>query len=254
MLARDRQEEVVRLVTQRGSMTTQEIMEALDASESTVRRDLAQLDAKRRLVRVHGGATAPKEGEGLVLHDAPVAQKRTLNAEAKRAIAASAAALIGPDDFVYIDAGTSTMQLVEAIQETGATYFTNSIPHAQLLLAKGCRTYLPGGLVKPVTEALVGEDTIASLLRLHFTIGFWGTNGITRETGLTTPEISEAKVKEVSMGHTTNRFVLADASKFGKVSLVTFAPYDGATIITDHLPADGSLADAENIVEVRRES
>lgn len=250
MLARDRQDAIVRLVSEQGSMTTLQIMEALDASESTVRRDLAQLDAQHRLVRVHGGATAAREGGGLVLHDDSVAQKRTMNAKAKQAIAQRAAGLIGPDDFVYVDAGTSTMLLVEAIQETSATFFTNSIPHAQLLLARGCKTYLPGGLVKPVTEALVGEDTVAFLSRLHFTIGFWGTNGIDAQAGFTTPEISEAKVKEVSMAHTVNRFVLADASKFNRVSLVTFAPLDGATIVTDHLPADGSFADADNIVEV----
>ena len=154
MLARDRQDTIVRLVVQNGSMTTPELMEALDASESTIRRDLAQLDMQRRVVRVHGGATAPKDDPNLVLHDYTMEQKRNVNTPAKRAIATSAAALIGPDDFVYIDAGTSTMQLVEAITQTDATYFTNSIPHAQVLLSKGCKTYLPGGLIKPVSSAL----------------------------------------------------------------------------------------------------
>ena len=250
MLARDPQDTIVRLVVQNGSMTTPELMEALDASESTIRRDLAQLDMQRRVVRVHGGATAPKDDPNLVLHDYTMEQKRNVNTPAKRAIATSAAALIGPDDFVYIDAGTSTMQLVEAITQTDATYFTNSIPHAQVLLSKGCKTYLPGGLIKPVSSALVSEETIDSILRMHFTLGFWGTNGISRSAGFTTPEIGEAKVKEVSMRNTINRFVLADSSKFGQVSLVTFAPFDFATIITDSLPQDGSFKDADNIAEV----
>ncbi len=142
------------------------------------------------------------------------------------------------------------MQLAEAITQTEATYFTNSIPHAQLLLAKGCKTYLPGGMVKPLTEALVGEATIASLENLHFTLGFWGTNGISREAGFTTPEYSEAKVKEVSMVHTLRRYVLADQSKFDQVSLVTFASFEDATILTDQLPSDGSFQDADNVVEV----
>ncbi|WP_130810957.1 DeoR/GlpR family DNA-binding transcription regulator [Olsenella sp. Marseille-P4559] len=250
MLARERQDIIARLVRERGSATMPELMEALDASESTVRRDLAALDEQNQIIRVHGGATAPVPRGRLVLHDASVAQKRDVNAAAKRVIATYAASLIGPDDFVYIDAGTSTMQLVEAIAQMSATYFTNSIPHAQLLLARGCKTYLPGGLVKPVTEALVGEAAIASLQNLHFTIGFWGTNGISLDAGFTTPEFSEAKVKEVSMVHTLRRYVLADQSKFDQVSLVTFASFEDATVLTDKLPEDGGFQDAGNVVEV----
>lgn len=250
MLARERQDIIVRLVHERGSVTTQELMAMLGASESTIRRDLEILDEQRQLVRVRGGATAAVSRARLVLHDASVAQKRDVNTVAKRAIGVRAASLVGPDDFVYIDAGTSTMQLAEAITQTEATYFTNSIPHAQLLLAKGCKTYLPGGMVKPLTEALVGEATIASLENLHFTLGFWGTNGISREAGFTTPEYSEAKVKEVSMVHTLRRYVLADQSKFDQVSLVTFASFEDATILTDRLPQGGSFQDADNVVEV----
>lgn len=250
MLARERQDIIIRLVRERGSVITSELMAMLGASESTVRRDLEVLDKQHQLSRVRGGATATISRARLILHDASVAQKRDVNTVAKRAIGARAAALVGPDDFVYIDAGTSTMQLAEAITQTEATYFTNSIPHAQLLLAKGCKTYLPGGMVKPLTEALVGEATIASLENLHFTLGFWGTNGISREAGFTTPEYSEAKVKEVSMVHTLRRYVLADQSKFDQVSLVTFASFEDATILTDQLPSDGSFQDADNVVEV----
>ena len=250
MLARERQDIIIRLVRERGSVTTSELMAMLGASESTVRRDLEILDKQHQLSRVRGGATATISRARLIVHDASVAQKRDVNTVAKRAIGTRAAALVGPDDFVYIDAGTSTMQLAEAITQTEATYFTNSIPHAQLLLAKGCKTYLPGGMVKPLTEALVGEATIASLENLHFTLGFWGTNGISREAGFTTPEYSEAKVKEVSMVHTLRRYVLADQSKFDQVSLVTFASFEDATILTDQLPSDGSFQDADNVVEV----
>jgi DeoR family fructose operon transcriptional repressor len=250
MLARERQDIIVRLVHERGSVTTQELMAMLGASESTVRRDLEVLDKQHQLSRVRGGATATISRARLILHDASVAQKRDVNTVAKRAIGVRAASLVGPDDFVYIDAGTSTMQLAEAITQTEATYFTNSIPHAQLLLAKGCKTYLPGGMVKPLTEALVGEATIASLENLHFTLGFWGTNGISREAGFTTPEYSEARVKEVSMVHTLRRYVLADQSKFDQVSLVTFASFEDATILTDRLPQGGSFQDADNVVEV----
>lgn len=115
------------------------------------------------------------------------------------------------------------------------------------------KTYLLGGMVKPVTEAVVGEDAIASLERLHFTLGFWGTNGISLSAGFTTPELSEAKVKEVSIAHTQSPYVLADATKFDQVSLITFAAFDQASIITDHLDPGSAYSNAENIVDLEEE-
>jgi DeoR family transcriptional regulator, fructose operon transcriptional repressor len=251
MLATERHDLILRLVAERGSVTTLELMSALDASESTVRRDLDALSSQRKIVRVHGGACAPKRR--LVVQDSPVAQKRTQNLPAKERIAAYAATLIGPDDFVYVDAGSSTMLLVEHLVETGATFVTNSLPHAQALLAKGEKTYLLGGMVKPVTEAVVGPDAIEALGRMHFTVGFWGTNGISPEAGFTTPEISEARVKEASLRQAQSAYVLADSSKFGEVSLVTFARFDQAAVITEHVDPDGSFGNAPNIVNLEEE-
>ncbi len=122
----------------------QRLMAALDASESTVRRDLDALSSQRKIVRVHGGACAPKRR--LVVQDSPVAQKRTQNLSAKERIAAYAATLIGPDDFVYVDAGSSTMLLGGHLVETRARRSLPALPHAQALLAKGEETCLLGGM------------------------------------------------------------------------------------------------------------
>lgn len=251
MLATERQDLICKLVAEQGSVTTPELMAALDASESTVRRDLEALSRARKVVRVHGGACAPKTH--MVIQDSPVAQKRAVNLPAKERIATYAATLVSPGDFVYIDAGSSTMELVEHLAEPQATYVTNSLAHAEALLAKGLSTYLLGGRVKPVTEAVVGEDAVAALERLHFTIGFWGTNGISFEAGFTTPELSEAKVKEVSLLHTQSPYILADATKFDQVSLVTFAPFERASIITDRVDPDSAYSNADNIVDLEEE-
>ena len=200
MLAEERHRKICETVLSRGTVTTVELMELLDASESTVRRDLAELEQRRRLVRVHGGAS--RIGNGYVLRDQALDEKHFLHAGEKQTIASFAASLIKPGDFVYLDAGSTTEALADCIEERDATYLTNSLPIARKLLARGCKTLLPGGTVKPLTEALVGEETIASLTKYHFTIGFWGTNGFSPKTGFTTPELSEAKVKEFSIAQT----------------------------------------------------
>lgn len=252
MIAVERDERIVELVNRSGSVSLAEIVAELGISESTARRALLHLHHQGRLRRVRGGAVKASQAE-FVTADAAFAGRQELNMPEKRAIGAHAATLIGPDDFVFIDAGTTTECLVDAITETRATYLTNSLPHAQKLLAKGCRTLLPGGEIKAVTEALVGAETVNFIRRYHFTIGFWGTNGADLETGFTTPEFSEAAVKQISLEQTVLPYVLCDSSKFSKVSLITFADFDRAQVITDWV-SDRSYVQAGNVTEVGKQS
>jgi DeoR family fructose operon transcriptional repressor len=236
------------MVNERGAVSVPELMEELGASESTVRRDLQKLDRMGRLNKVHGGATRLREK--YVVTDQSFDRRQTLHMKEKQSIAGYAKTLIEPDDFVFIDGGTTTMCLVDAIEETRATYLTNSLPHAQRLLAKGCRTLLPGGEVKPATEVLVGSETVNTIRRYHFTVGFWGTNGAGLESGFTTPEFSEAAVKTISIEQTVRPYVLADPSKFDKISLVTFAEFSAATVVTSKLSEeDRSLRMSGNVIE-----
>ncbi|WP_066833282.1 DeoR/GlpR family DNA-binding transcription regulator [Collinsella ihumii] len=244
MLAEDRLQTIVNLVNEHGSMTANELMERLDASESTVRRDLTRLAQMGRIVKVHGGATAV--ARTVVASDQSVNERHGVNTEAKTAIARRAASLISPDDFVYIDSGSTTERLVDFITETHATYLTNSIANAHALLVKGCRVLVPAGELKQVTEALVGEQTVEALRRYRFTIGFFGTNGATPDEGFTTPETGEAVVKSIALSRTLRPFVLCDSSKFSVVSPVAFADFDDATVITESIPPE--LADAANII------
>ena len=118
-----------------------------------------------------------------------------------------------------------------------ATYATDSVSHALKLASRGFEVIVLGGSLKSATQAVVGPDTNSAIARYHFTLGFWGANGITREDGFTTPDAAEAEVKRLSMRQTLHRFVLADASKADRVSRVTFADFDDATLVTSALPA-----------------
>lgn len=252
MLAEERLSRITNMVNACGVVSVPQLMVELDASESTIRRDLRKLDKLGLLHKVHGGAT--RTGSDYVLVDLPFAGRQSIHMEEKQAITSYAASLIQPTDFVFIDGGTTTECLVEAITQTEATYLTNSIPHAQHLLAKGCHTLVPGGEIKPITQVLVGAETVNAIRRYHFTIGFWGTNGASLEAGFTTPEFSEAAVKQISLEHCVKPYVLCDSSKFSKTSLITFADFDDATVITEHLPkGEGAYRSVGNIVEVEEQ-
>ena len=113
MLAEERFALILEQLNEQRTVTVQQLCEALHTSESTIRRDLTELDRQGRLTKVHGGATLP---DSRFLADEPTMEaKETLAVAEKRSIAAAAAALIAAEDFVFIDAGTTTLELVRAL-------------------------------------------------------------------------------------------------------------------------------------------
>ena len=162
MLAEERFGQILDLLNKQRTATVQELCEALGTSESTIRRDLTELDRLGKLNKVHGGATLP---DSRFQAEEPTMQaKETLAVPQKRAIAAAAAALIHAEDFVFIDAGSTTLELVRALEGEAlqANYVTNGVAHARTLAQKGCRVFLPGGLLRPQTEAIVGAAAVSS--------------------------------------------------------------------------------------------
>ena len=119
MLTEKRQEEIVRLVYERESITVAELKEILHSSESTIRRDIIALDQEGRLTKVFGGAIALRTAQ-IVNKELSMVQKKDLQIAEKQAIARYAASLIERDDCVYLDAGTSTGWMIEYIREAQA--------------------------------------------------------------------------------------------------------------------------------------
>lgn len=230
MLTEERFAKIVKIVNQEGTVTVLELAQAIGISESTIRRDLNQLDKLGRIRKVHGGATAAVlMSDG---HERNMQEKYSRNIEEKRAIAAYAATLVHPNDFVFLDAGSTTEQMAEYLEENTAFYVTNGITLAQKLAARGFKTMLLAGRVKASTDAVIGMEAVSSLARYHFTRGFFGTNGITVAEGFTTPDLEEAANKRAAMEHCRQCYVLADNSKFDTLSNVSFGELSKAKIIT----------------------
>lgn len=230
MLTEERFAKILSILENMGSVTVQQLMAELDASESTIRRDLTALDASGQLTKVHGGAIL----KNTVYHtrDDEVIHRKEQNKDAKEKIARFAAGLITAGDFVYMDAGTTTERMIDYIENRQAVFVTNAITHAKKLADRGCTVYILGGEFKAVTEAIVGEEAVVTLEKYNFTKGFWGTNGVSIQKGFSTPELKEALVKRKSMENCKECYILADESKFNQISSVTFAPFESATVIT----------------------
>ena len=236
MLAEERFSLIMEQLNRKRTVTVQELCEALNTSESTIRRDLTELDRLGKLNKVHGGATLP---DNRFQAEEPTMQaKETLAVPQKRAIAAAAAALIHAEDFVFIDAGSTTLELVRALEGEAlqANYVTNGVAHARTLAQKGCRVFLPGGLLRPQTEAIIGAAALTAIQQYNFTKAFMGANGVALGSGFTTPDPEEAAVKAAALHRAREAWFLVDDTKFAQVYPAVICDLHSGAILTNQCP------------------
>lgn len=231
MLTTDRRAQILEILRQNGSVTVSKLAEKFETSESTVRRDLLALSQLGKINKVHGGATAL--GQEFLHVEEDFNEKSLMNIDEKEEIAKYAASQINDDDFVFIDAGTTTFLMTKYITARKATFVTNGIAHAKELTAKGCKVFVIGGELKSTTEAIIGLVAASNLQKYNFSKAFIGTNGVSEKQGFTTPDTEEAMLKAVAIERSFVTYVLCDHTKFGKVSAVSFAPVAAACIVCD---------------------
>lgn len=249
MLTEERYASILKILEDKRAVAVPELTKLLDASESTVRRDLTALHQSGKLIKVYGGATSIDAGYTTKEED--VAARQDLHKEDKAAIARAAAEMIGKNDFVYLDAGTTTELMIDRLASPGAVFVTNGVYHAARLAERGYKAIILSGRIKASTAAVVGAEAIECLRRYNFTKGFFGTNGIGVKAGFSTPDSGEGLIKGEALSRCKEAYVLADASKFNKISPITFAPIARAAILTTALE-DLRYRDYTNIIEVSK--
>jgi DeoR family transcriptional regulator, fructose operon transcriptional repressor len=237
VLTEERQRIVLSLLRQSGTVKLQELVEHLQASESTIRRDLIQLEELRLLKRVHGGAALPQR-KGL---EPTVLEKQNKQVAEKQRIAKAASSFIENDDCIYLDAGTTTMEMIPYLKDRNVTVLTNGLMHIAKLMEYGIKTLLIGGQIKVSTNAIVGSTAVEFLKNYRFDKCFLGMNGVHSGLGFTTPDPDEAILKKTALQLSEESYVLADSSKLNEATFTRVADLAAATIITDDL--DGCTLD-----------
>ena len=234
MLAEQRMEVILSELAAQRAVSVTHLCQVTGASEATIRRDLNTLARRRRLNKVHGGAVLIEEEFRVAEPDMEV--KRQLFTQEKDRIARHAASLVDGSDVVFLDAGTTVLGMAEHLAGTQALFVTNNIEYAFRLMERGLRTYVLGGPLKPGTMSVAGAETMESLRRYNFTKAFIGVTGIAVAQGFTTPDPEAAAMKALAASRAQSVYVLADSSKFGKVTAALAFPLETARIITDSLP------------------
>ena len=205
-----------------------DLVRLLDTSESTVRRDLDELESERKLHRVHGGAELPHSLQEEFTNQ----QKSIKNIQEKMQVARKAASLISNDDVIFVDAGTTNELLLGYLNQDNLTVVTNSIHHAAKLVDKNIQTIIIGGHVKKSTDASIGAVAYEQIKQLNFDKAFLGINGIDEEF-LTTPDMEEAVIKKTVIENARKSYIVTDSSKIGRVSFAKVDKIENATIITN---------------------
>lgn len=236
MLKSERKQIILERINQQQFVRLEELMEVLNTSESTVRRDLDELETARKLRRVHGGAEAPVH---LQLEES-ILEKSVKNVQEKRTIAEKAVEQIKNGEVIFLDAGTTTGLMIDFLHQDKLTVVTNSIHHAVRLVEKNIKTVIVGGFVKESTDASIGAVALEQIRQLNFEKAFLGMNGIDKNY-LTTPDIEEATIKRTVIENAKDAYILVDSSKIGQFSFVKVAEVESATIICQ--PSDSSLLD-----------
>ncbi|EUJ39881.1 DeoR/GlpR family DNA-binding transcription regulator [Brochothrix campestris] len=234
MLTAERHQRITTLIEQQGIVKLNQLVTLIGASESTIRRDLSELEEQQLLKRIHGGATRFYVAE----KEPAMSEKTTQHVQQKQAIAKAAAALIQADECIYIDAGSTTLAMIPFITAPNVTVVTNGLPHSVALAQQQLTTYTIGGKVKLSTLAAVGAIASETIKNYHFDRAFIGANGFDSAKGYTTPDPDEAQIKRLSSTLANVTYVLADSSKSGRSYFAKICQLSDATLITNQLESD----------------
>lgn len=237
MLARHRQSLILQAVRSDGSARVSDLTQQLGVSDMTIRRDLEVLAREGVIEKVHGGAVLPGSPAS---HDPGFEAKLVLERPEKTAIARTAAGLVRPGTAIALAGGTTTFALAQCLLDVpGLTIVTNSLRVTNLF--SGMRgldgasdsVVLTGGVRTP-SDSLVGPVADLTIRSLHFDVLFLGCTGIDATTGLSTPNLAEAETNRALIRVARRVVVLADHTKWGLVSLASFASLSEVdTLITD---------------------
>lgn len=241
MYAEERQQWIVENARTNGRVDVAAIAETLDVTTETIRRDLKVLERHGVLRRVHGGAIPV---ERLGFEPGLAARDAVLTSEKER-IAKAALAELPDEGSVLLDAGTTTARLADALPlDRELVVVTNGLPIAMSLSARpNVTVLLVGGRVRGRTLAAVDAWALGVLEDTYVDVAFVGTNGLSVERGLTTPDHNEAAVKRAMIASARRTVLLADHSKVGVDHLARFASLEDIDLVVTDTGIDEEYAE-----------
>ncbi|MCP4768142.1 MAG: DeoR/GlpR transcriptional regulator [Gammaproteobacteria bacterium] len=244
MRPRDRQLRIIDLVRTQGKVSVDELVQEFSSSAETIRRDLTMLSANGKIKKIHGGALPLRDfGEGAF------AQRMLQNAEAKRLIADKARQLVSPGDSLFIDTGSTTLVVAEALATIDElTVTTNSTAIARIIGSANetTRIYLLGGAYNEDNRQTCGAMALNQLDGFHGNLAVVTVGAVSADGGVMDYNFDEAAIASAMIARSERVVILADASKFDRVAPFVVASFEQIDVLVSDRKPQGLLAERLN--------
>lgn len=228
MIPYERRARILSLLADDTVLFLDDVAEALGVSPSTVRRDVASLAGTGEVVALRGGGLRRANR----VSELSSVAKAQINVVAKRAIAAKAVELVDDGDTLYLDSGTTTLQMMPLLKGRRVQVVTSNT-QALGLVPEGVRVSLLGGDYLANIGSVAGSLTERMLADMYFDKAFLGASGCSRAAGVSTFDEREAAKKRLVHERSSHAYVLVDSSKFEVSTLHRALPLEVCSIITE---------------------
>ncbi len=228
-----RQEQIVEIVERESTLSFAALKAYFpDISDITLRRDLSALQAEKRVIRVHGGVKSIQFRAGT---DGEISYRATVHQEAKIAIARKAVEFIHPNDTIYVDSGSTCLELCRAFPNIPVLVITSGLNcAAELCKRKFVKIYQLGGMIASESMAVTGASALLSLTNLHFNVAFVSALGCSDDGAFSIGASGASALKNEVIRRADETCMLVDSSKFGQQATFTFCRAEQLSrIITD---------------------
>ena len=239
----ERLQTIAEKLEREGRIVTKDLVDELNTTPVTLRKDLLLLEKRGLLKRTHGGAVKVNRlYPGQALNE-----KEKINLEEKIRIVRKAATFVAEGDTIILDSGSTTSLLAKELRN-----FKRLVVITNALNIASVEVIVVGGNLLKMAATMVGPLADDTLRKVSADKLFMGVDGVDMNIGLTTPDINEAKTSRVMMGSAGEVFLLVDASKFGRRSLGVISPLNAIDklITTKHLSEEEFQQLSKNEIDI----
>jgi DeoR family transcriptional regulator, fructose operon transcriptional repressor len=228
----ERLSKIMEVLSKQKKVEVDQLTERFNVSGTTIRSDLRELQKQNLVRRTHGGAILKELG----IHsftDPMYADRIERNLEQKISIGKVAAAMISDDDFVLIDDGSTTLQVVRALNpKTKATFLTNGLDICYELVKETSSTvYSSGGKMDKDDFSFYGLVALDAASRFNGTKAILGVSALSLKRGITSPSEEKAELKRTMIEHADQVIIVADYTKIDSSSFIEVAPLNAIDIL-----------------------
>jgi len=241
MLAAERHLQILKILSEKGSLKTKDIASSLSVTDETIRKDFELLEKQGFVVRTHGGVIPPKRS----VRELSLTERQLINRDEKNEIAKAAAQRIQPNETIFIDASSTSLSITPYLPDFPLTVVTNS--HDVVSALGGVENIdlvCTGGLYESRSHSYIGLAAEKTLRRYNIHRMFFSGNGLDLKRGISEGNSRQAAFKEHVIAAAEDVCFLADGSKIGHCSAFFFGECSDITTLITSKSADPSILES----------